>query len=64
MPPPLHMRMARSVNSLGGFWTFARAAAYTAGTALSLATIERSRSRAGAKSRFISPSTALPGTRT
>jgi hypothetical protein len=58
------MRIARSVNSFGGSCTFARAAAYTAGAASSRATTERSRSRAGAKSRFISPSTALPGTRT
>ncbi len=58
---PLAMRIARSVNSFGGFLTFARAAANTPGTARSRAMTERSRSAAGAKSRLMSPSIAPPG---
>ncbi len=58
---PAAMRMASSVNSAGGFFTLARAAANTAGTALSRAMTERSRCAGGAKSRLMRLSMAPPG---
>ncbi len=50
------MRIARSVNSLGGLLTFARRASNIAGAALSREMTERSRVAGGAKFRFISSS--------
>jgi hypothetical protein len=58
---PRARAIATSVNSFGGSTTLARAAAKIAGTPRSRATIERSRSCLGAKSRFISASIAPPG---
>ena len=60
---PFAMRIARSVNSRGGFLRFCRAAANTAGIPFSREITARSRSAAGAKSRLISPSIAGPAAR-
>ncbi len=57
---PFDIRVASVVNSFGGFCTLALPAAQIAGTALSRAVIDRSRSGFGAKSRFIRPFTAKP----
>ena len=61
---PAAMRIARSVNSLGGFTTFWRITASTAGTPRSRCVTDFNRSTGGAKLRFISRSTALPGSPT
>jgi hypothetical protein len=60
---PFAIRIARSVHSFGGVFTFAFPAAYTAGTARSRAVIDFSRSAAGAKSRLSSASMPSPGMR-
>ena len=54
-------RIARSVKPTGGLSMFAFMAANIAGICRSRAVSERSRSAGGAKSRFMSRSTAFPG---
>jgi hypothetical protein len=57
---PPAMRIARSVNSLGGLVTLARMATSRAGTPRNRAVTALSRTTGGANVRFIRRSTALP----